>query len=153
MKKALIIFLLLFSFVFAESSSFKERIINAKKGDFIVFEFNKFYSALCVFNIENKKMFFVEVKLENEIYTYQQKNVFDLLKSKIIIALMKNNKIIYKDYKSNKILFESENIIKEKILPNINCKKCKYSWHTTSIAKFVSCPDCLNKVRTEKYQQ
>ena len=66
---------------------------------------------------------------------------------------MKNNKIIYKDYKSNKILFESENIIKEKILPNINCKKCKYSWHTTSIAKFVSCPDCLNKVRTEKYQQ
>lgn len=29
-------------------------------------------------------------------------------------------------------------------------KKCGYSWKTTSVKKFVSCPNCLNKVRNKQ---
>lgn len=69
MKKYILIFLLLFSSVFAENFSFKDKLFKAKKGDFIVFEFNKFYSALCVFNLEDKELILEEITIS--------KNKFD----------------------------------------------------------------------------
>ena len=32
----------------------------------------------------------------------------------------------------------------------IKCPKCKYIWETSSIKKFVTCPDCLIKINIEE---
>lgn len=64
--RKVILFLLLFTTVFAENFSFKEKLLNAKKGDFIVFEFNKFYSALCVFDIQNNNLILEEITISKD---------------------------------------------------------------------------------------
>jgi len=35
------------------------------------------------------------------------------------------------------------------MINEIICQRCKYSWKTTSIRLFVSCPNCLTKVKNE----
>ena len=34
----------------------------------------------------------------------------------------------------------------------LKCHRCKYIWETKSEKKFVSCPDCLTKVKVEEYK-
>jgi hypothetical protein len=100
MKKFLILFLLLFSFGFCQNLSFKDKLKEAHKGDFIVFEFNKFYSALCVFDIENENIILEEITIA--------KNKFDKnisFREWIENGAKKNNSwTIYKiDLQTNKI--------------------------------------------------
>lgn len=48
MQKYLLLFLLFFSQVFANSTFFKDRLKSSNKSDFIIYEYNKFYSILSV---------------------------------------------------------------------------------------------------------
>ncbi len=100
MKKLLIIFLLVCSAGFAQNLSFKEKLNKVKKGDFIVFEFNKFYSALAVFDVQDNDLFLEEITIS--------KNKFDKnssFRTWIENGAKKNNSwTIYKiDLETNKI--------------------------------------------------
>lgn len=101
MKKYVIIFLLFFSFGFAQDLSFKDKLYKAKKGDFIVFELNKFYSALCVFDIENTDIILEEITISKD--KFDKNNIS--FRSWIENGAKKNNSwTIYKiDLETNKI--------------------------------------------------
>ncbi|NGX35103.1 MAG: hypothetical protein K1060chlam1_01473 [Candidatus Anoxychlamydiales bacterium] len=48
------LFLVIFSKGFSEDNLFKQRLKEAKKGDFVVFEYNKLYSTISVFEIDKE---------------------------------------------------------------------------------------------------
>jgi hypothetical protein len=66
MKKLIILFFFLCSNIFAQNFSFKEKLLESKKGDFIVFEFNKFYCVLCVFDIQDNELILEEITISKD---------------------------------------------------------------------------------------
>ena len=105
------------------------------------------------FNFETKDCFYLEVKTKPIHYTKEQLDNFKKIEQKIIIAVVDNGWIYYLDYKTKEKLMESTYGNKEKQAPNIQCKKCKYEWYTTSKYLYVSCPNCLNKVKIAKVEK
>ncbi len=57
--------LVIFTKGYSDDNLFKKRLKNAKKGDFIIYEYNKLYSCLCVFeiNLENNKITLEEITI------------------------------------------------------------------------------------------
>jgi hypothetical protein len=103
-----------------------------------------------VFNFNTKDSGYIEVKQEPVVFTDLQKVKFQKLKDKIYIALVKSGEIIYYNYLTKEEIWRSTYFRKIKPISNIVCKKCKYSWFTTSKNWYVSCPRCLTKVKIQE---
>jgi len=100
MKNLFILFLIIMSQGFAQNFSFKDKLSSAKKGDFIVFELKKFYSALCVFERENDDIILEEITISKDKF---DKNIS--FRNWLENGAKKNNSwTIYKiDIEKNKI--------------------------------------------------
>ncbi len=99
-----------------------------------------------VFNFETGNSFWIEVKSSPELYTDNQKEKFPKITKKLIIALVEKGKITYKDYKTGEVITTSSYSQTKKVEPNIKCKKCNYTWFTTTKMFFVTCPYCRKLV-------
>ncbi|MBN2479645.1 MAG: hypothetical protein JXA94_05405 [Parachlamydiales bacterium] len=62
MFKYIFIFLFSFGIAFADVS-FKDKLKTSQKGDFVVYEFNKLYSLLSIFDIDDDKIILEEVSI------------------------------------------------------------------------------------------
>jgi len=70
-KYFILLFFLVFSIrAFSEDNLFKKRLKEANKGDFVVFEYNKLYSTLSVFDIdkENNRVILEEITIPKESF-------------------------------------------------------------------------------------
>ncbi|MFA6119241.1 MAG: hypothetical protein WCT85_07090 [Parachlamydiales bacterium] len=59
--KIIYLLLLIFSFGFANPITLKEKLIKAHKGDYVVFEYNKIFSVVKVFDLDEKNLFLEEI--------------------------------------------------------------------------------------------
>ncbi|NGX43977.1 MAG: hypothetical protein K1060chlam3_00135 [Candidatus Anoxychlamydiales bacterium] len=66
----LLLFLVFSIRAFSEDNLFKKRLKEAKKGDFVIFEYNKLYSSLSVFEIdtENNRVILEEITIPKESF-------------------------------------------------------------------------------------
>jgi len=160
MKKLIYIFILLFSYVFAENITLKEKLTNSKKGDFIVYEHNKIYSLLSIFDMQNETIILEEITIpknkfnknltftkwaENKAKKHTSWTIYeiDLKKNKIInafsvsrncfINLMNNESLITAllDLKLKKLDFEERKKIGPP--PQTNEMDRRAIWNPTKI--------------------
>ncbi|NGX63036.1 MAG: hypothetical protein KR126chlam6_00442 [Candidatus Anoxychlamydiales bacterium] len=66
--KYFIFILFIFSFGYANESFFKSRLKSATKGDFAVFEYNKIYSVLSVFDVSLDKVILEEITISKDSF-------------------------------------------------------------------------------------
>lgn len=100
-----------------------------------------------VFHKDKKEFFLLEIKTKPISFTKNQKIVFQEILDPIYLAILDENKIIFSNFKTKEQLFILDIDIPQKLKPNISCNKCNYKWFTTSKAHFVSCPNCLAKIK------